>query len=311
MEETDRARLGTIEGKLLQLAAQNEFLNETMGRILNKLETAEELVAPVVESPDEDEDALEYDSPAEPSAAVTKSARKTIKPSPPAEFSGDRTKGRAFLNSCDLYLHLAPHQFESEKAKVAWAYSYMRAGRAALFVDRVLRYEARTKKPQYPTWVSFRAAFVEEFFPKNERQRALTRLETSAYHQNRRSMDEYINEFHDLIDLAGYTEGLAIVMKFHKGLRHDIQDQIAQLAHGRPSDSDPSGWYEAALSCAENAEANALFHGTARAPAAVSAFRGFAPVPATPPTNFRPPTSTPPQAPAPQNPVPMDIDAAR
>ena len=67
-------------------------------------------------------------------------------------------------------------------------------------------------------------------------------------------MDDYIDEFKDLIDLAGYKEGLAIVMKFCKGLRRDIQDQIAQLAHGRPADHDISAWYDAALCCAENLE---------------------------------------------------------
>jgi len=97
---------------------------------------------------------------------------------------------------------------------VAWAYSFMKTGRATLFVDRVLRYEARDATPRFATWVAFRKAVMDEFFPKNERQRALTHLETSAYHQNRRSTNEYIDEFRDLIDLSGYMEGLAIVMKF-------------------------------------------------------------------------------------------------
>ena len=79
-------------------------------------------------------------------------------------------------------------------------------------------------------------------------------------------MDDYIDEFKDLIDLAGYKEGLAIVMKFRKGLRRDIQDQIAQLAHGPPADHDISAWYDAALCCVENLESNALFHGSSRAP---------------------------------------------
>ena len=152
---------------------------------------------------------------------------------------------------------------------------------------------------------------MDEFFPKNKRQRVLTHLETSAYHQNRRSMDEYIDEFKDLIDLAGYREGLAMVMKFRKGLRHDIQDAIAQLATGRPSDSDPHAWYEAAISCVENMESNALFHSVARTAPSTSAFRTFLQVPAQVAQNTAPhPPVAPPSRPQP-NYAPMEIDAAK
>jgi hypothetical protein len=94
----------------------------------------------------------------------------------------------------------------------------MKTGCAALFVDCVLREEARTARKHFSTWNAFRATFMEEFLPKNEVQHALTWLETTLYHQGGRSMDEYIDKFRDLIDQAGYREGLVIVMKFHKGL---------------------------------------------------------------------------------------------
>jgi hypothetical protein len=38
------------------------------------------------------------------------------------------------------------------------------------------------------------------------------------YHQGHRTVDKYTEEFWDLIELAGYTDGLAIVIKFHWGL---------------------------------------------------------------------------------------------
>jgi phage terminase Nu1 subunit (DNA packaging protein) len=72
-------------------------------------------------------------------------------------------------------------------------------------------------------------------------------------------MDEYIDEFRDLIDQAGYREGLTIVMKFCKGLQRDIQDRIATLANGCPDDADPHAWYAAVLNCVENEETNRLF----------------------------------------------------
>jgi len=51
-----------------------------------------------------------------------------IKPAPPSDFSGDQAKGRAFLNSCELYMQLAGDQFPGEEEKISWAYSYMKSG---------------------------------------------------------------------------------------------------------------------------------------------------------------------------------------
>jgi hypothetical protein len=68
--------------------------------------------------------------------------QKQVKPFPPLDFSGDCAQGRAFLNSCKIYLHLASHQFDCDTTKVAWALSFMKTGHAALFMDRVLHEEA-------------------------------------------------------------------------------------------------------------------------------------------------------------------------
>ena len=84
----------------------------------------------------------------------------------------------------------------------------------------------------YSEWSEFRSTFISEFCPKNETQMALAKLETAAYFQNRQSVDKYIDKFHNLIDTAGYQEGLAVVIKFRRGLQRDIQDQIAQLPYG-------------------------------------------------------------------------------
>ena len=56
---------------------------------------------------------------------------------------------------------------------------------------------------------------------------ALAKLETPSYFQGHQTVDEYIDDFQDLIDQAGYQKGLAIVIKFRHGLQHDIQDIIA------------------------------------------------------------------------------------
>ena len=244
----------------------------------------------------------------------------TLKPSPPNEFNGDRSKGRAFINSCELYIRLAPQQFADEAMMVHWALTFMKSGRAALFAQRVLRSEERFGVPRYLDWKSFRAAFAAEFCPKNETQLALAKLETSAYHQGRRSVDEYVDDFKELIDQAGYSEGLAIVVKFRRGLQREIQDQIAHLAFGRPGDDDPEAWYDAAIRSDENRIANSMFYGGARQPPtrpltmAPTPFNSGAPKQATRVTPFWQEKSTPAPPPRPmaqQNPTPMEIDAAK
>ena len=42
----------------------------------------------------------------------------------------------------------------------------------------------------------------------------MNRLESCQYHQDKRLVDEYIDEFKELIEKAEYMDGPAIVMKF-------------------------------------------------------------------------------------------------
>ena len=144
----------------------------------------------------------------------TLNAGSKLKPAPPSDFDGDRTKGRAFLNSCELYIRLSPDRFPNELAKVYWAFTYMKSDRAYAFADRAIRHEGKMGYPRFPTWTAFRTDFIREFFPWNEAQRAITCLETTTYFQGERSVDEYIDKFKDLIDLSGYMDGLIVVVKF-------------------------------------------------------------------------------------------------
>jgi hypothetical protein len=82
-----------------------------------------------------------------------------IKPSSPNEFGGDRTKGQAFLNSCELYTALAPHQFVDDQAKIMWALSFMKSGHAARFVERKMWDYHNVGSLSYGSWQEF----VDEF----------------------------------------------------------------------------------------------------------------------------------------------------
>jgi len=72
--------------------------------------------------------------------------------------------------------------------------------------------------PVFISWKGFELDFVSKFCPKNEAMVALTKLESTWYYHERKSVDDYIDEFSELVEEAGYSDGLSIVMKFWKGL---------------------------------------------------------------------------------------------
>jgi len=81
-------------------------------------------------------------------------------------------------------------------------------------------------------WAEFRLEFICNFCPKNEVQTAHMDLETSKYHQGSHSVDEYVDEFCELVDCTEYTEGANIVLKFQHGLSPIIQNYITCLTYG-------------------------------------------------------------------------------
>jgi hypothetical protein len=68
--------------------------------------------------------------------------------------------------------------------------------------------------PSYETWADFEAEFWLTFCPKNEATTSLMRLESERYFQGRQTVDMYIDECSDLIDLSGYSDPLAIIITF-------------------------------------------------------------------------------------------------
>jgi hypothetical protein len=305
-------RIEYVESQLADVKSTMEALNKTLKQLMLKLDGPE---SPMLSAHD-----LPLPGPV-PNVYTTPLAtgmptmnpppqehHNCIKPSPPTEFNSDCTKAKAFWNSVELYIRLAPQQFELEYAMIAWVFSFMKSRCVALLVDCVLCHETHMGSPRFTSFAGLKLVFIHEFFPKNESHCALMTLETTNYYQGKQTMDEYVNSFKDLINLAGYMEGVAIVMKFWHGLRYNIQDQITQLANGRPADNNIHAWYNAALNCVENIKLNTIFHGICRAPMSLSHLCGLiliVPMSAPPPR----PTFAPLHLA--QNPVPMEINAIK
>ena len=106
--------------------------------------------------------------------------------------------------------------------------------------------------PKFLDWDEFWTEFQKDFCLAHADVAAINKLESTTYYQKTRLVDDYLDEFLDLIMEAGYTDPKITVVKFRKGLDLQIQNTIATMAYGRPSDLIPDAWYEAAKNVDQN-----------------------------------------------------------
>jgi len=81
----------------------------------------------------------------------------------------------------------------------------------------------------------------------NAEATAVNTLEGTSYFQGKRSVDDYLDQFQDLVEDSGYTDKKTLVVKFRRGLDRRIASAIGAMATGRPSDTNPEGWYSLAV----------------------------------------------------------------
>jgi hypothetical protein len=194
-----------------------------------------------------------------------------VKPGVPSHFNGDRVQGRTFLTSCELYISLTQSDFVDDQVHIHWVMSYFKGGRTVSFAEHILWQELRSGKMCFASWHDFTEEFVAMFCPENEVTMALMRLESDCYYQGKRNVEAYIDEFKDLIDLSGYTNPIAIALKFRRGLNSTTQDHIAKSGTDRLGDTDFNGWFKAARCLDVNRLANEAFHLASRRPPTHSA----------------------------------------
>jgi hypothetical protein len=238
---------------------------------------------------------------------------RTARPAVPPDFDGDRAKGTAFLNACQTYLRLCPREFPDEQTKIVWAMSYMKSGRAQRWTARIFRWETLEENEgcaKFVDWADFRDEFRQEFTPAHADSHALNKLEMSGYYQKSRPLNDYIDEFLDLITDSGYTDSKTVVVKFRRGLNSQIQNVVATMGVGRPADTDPQGWYDMARTVDQNRATNEAFTSSSRSSAPTPSRslgmpigRSILPSPL--------PARHAHSVPTPGHPVPMDIDTAR
>jgi Retrotransposon gag protein/Zinc knuckle len=297
MDPTERFR------RIEEALGQQQEASRAMQDMMNKLLT--QLAAKESHSPD----------PIPPTTSQTPTTNSSkIKPASPSEFDGDRSKGRAFLNSVNLYIALRSTEFADDQVRICWTLSFMKTGRAAIFADQTIT-NNRPDNPVFSDWKDFERKFIEDFYPYDEKTDALMKLESTRYFQGRRTTDVYIDEFTELTTRARCTDPTTLVLKFRRGLDPSLQDKIAE-SPSCPEGEDVDGWLAAARRLDRNRTANEAFRGSfARAPSVPSAARQSPPVP---PKRFEfgsitPTVSRQPPTPAKTLPmgIPMDIDASK
>ena len=298
----DYGRLINLEAVVDDLRSQHEATHEVLKDILSRLgpAQAQNVPNPPVRRP--------TPSPA-PSAGRK---RNFLKPATPSDFAGDRSTGKSFLISCRTYIRLCPEAFDDDATQIVWAMSYMKTGRAARWAAREFELEAKQGHLRFIDWLEFEEEFRKDFTPLDAEATAVNTLETTTYFQGKRTVDDYLDQFRDLIYDSGYTDPKTIVVKFRRGLDRQIATALAGMASGRPPDANPEAWFKLAVQMDQNRAADEAFQASHRQtrPLALPRLSVFSKPqlvagPAAPPARFAH------SNPSPGNPVPMDIDAAR
>ena len=91
----------------------------------------------------------------------------------------------------------------------------MKYGRAGKWAARIFKWEEENEGyTKFLDWDNFKSEFQKEFCPANSDTVAINKLESTAYYQKNRSVDNYLDEFLDLIAESGYTDLKTLVVKF-------------------------------------------------------------------------------------------------
>ena len=144
--------LGYLQHYLQELTerqnALEHVINNTLAGLTAQIQQLTQLItapapAPTVAPPPLTTSPSPVNPPSPVPSAPTKQWTRPKLPSPP-DFSSERTSGRAFLNSCTLYLCLAPEQFSGDEEKIFWTLAFFKDRRAARWSENLFRQEVDT-----------------------------------------------------------------------------------------------------------------------------------------------------------------------
>lgn len=97
----------------------------------------------------------------------------------------------------------------------------MKSGHAQKWAAHIFQWEQQPEnlsQAKFFSWEDFCNEFKKEFTPTHSDVLAINHLKPAAYYQRNHPLNNYINEFQDLIANSGYTDPKTIVVKFCRGL---------------------------------------------------------------------------------------------
>ncbi|KAI5120493.1 hypothetical protein M0805_000078 [Coniferiporia weirii] len=150
---------------------------------------------------------------------------KEINLAKPNEFDGTREYARQFLSSCETYLRINKHIYNTDELKINFVLSFMQtrtAGDWAINCESLASaYNVDSKGNKlttivrYGTWDDFVKDFKSTFITTdntNEAQQALIKLKQTG------TADDFNNQFQSLATCSGISSPEALIALYQAGL---------------------------------------------------------------------------------------------
>ena len=149
----------------------------------------------------------------------------------PMPFSGNRTKIKAFLQECLIYIDMNKEIYMTDRLKIGFVLSYMNEKEARdwqeLYLKRIE--DPVTEKLVYQIFGTFLTEVHKAFQSADRVQDAICKLENLK--QGKKSAKQVITEFKQLIGQAGLTtrstsNNIHLIGLFRKALNYSLAHKI-------------------------------------------------------------------------------------
>ncbi|KAI5116086.1 hypothetical protein M0805_006620 [Coniferiporia weirii] len=175
---------------------------------------------------------------------------KEINLAKPNEFDGTREYACQFLSSCETYLRVNKHIYDTDELKINFVLSFMQtrtAGDWAINRESIASaYNVDSKGNKlttivgYGTWGDFVKDFKTTFITTddtNEAQQALIRLKQTG------TADDFNNQFQSLATRSGITSPEALIALYQAGLTPAL---LKSIYNRDTMPTSINAWYQAA-----------------------------------------------------------------
>ena len=177
-------------------------------------------------------------------------------------FSGDRTKIKAFLQECLVYIDMNKEIYMTDRLKIGFVLSYMNEKEARDWWELYLKSieDPATGKLVYPTFGAFLTEVRKTFWSVDWIQDASCKLENLK--QGKKTVEQIVTEFKQLIGQAGLTTRLMsnnihLIGLFRKALNYSLAHKIM---FGKVIPWTIEDWFKKAIQFDTNyQEATAIF----------------------------------------------------